>query len=458
MSSFRKPNLILIVLDAMRLDRSIRLKDALNEFIWYDNAISTAPWTLPSHVSMFTGLYPSQHGSHESENVKCTDIGRIRNTSAALIGNLKELGYTTYGFSGNILVSPTYGFNFDVFNSPSFSFPWPLVLDELPPRLAELFRKYLDTKHLTDEMKFGFNLLVENPKLAISVTGLFLRHMAAKLGSRWPREKGGKVAVQFVRKEVFRQPFFLFMNLLETHEPYSRPDDLLKGFTPRPLQSVESSRIAKWVAGYDSQVDVVNKLLIELLSAMMKRNLLENTIIIVTSDHGQLLGEHGWIGHGSLMYDELMRVPLAIRYPDRTKVVRVRPHGVISLANLYPFIMELAQGEESDSSLYSDEAFGESWGLYENVPLNKFPLLSQAGARVNGRRICVYTNHIKITYNVASHSVEERYGVAAGSPKEVELIERCRRFLDSKPIHTETSDELQDDETVLARLRMLGYV
>ena len=454
----RKPNIILIVLDAMRLDRSALLKASLRDFVFYENVVSTAPWTLPSHVSMFTGLYPSQHGSHETETTKCTDIGKIKNTRTTLTDKLKGIGYTTYGFSGNVLVSPTYGFDFDFFNAPNFSFPWQLLLDCLPASHADSFRKYLETKDISEGLKFALHLLVEDPRIAIRAVGLVAHHFATKLSTRWPKEKGARVAVKFVRGTSLRQPFFLFMNLLETHEPYWRSDNLLNGLSPRPANTVERRVIEQWTTSYDSQVGLVRDRITDILNELTKRSLLENTVVIVTSDHGQLMGEHGWIGHGVFLVDELIRVPLMIRYPRGFDVVKSDRAGVISLANLFSFVLELARGKRTDDSLYTTEAFAESWGLYESVPTSKRRLFFENSKILQERRICIYMHQSKITYNVGSQSVEERFGVAEGSPIEEELVERCRRFLVSEPSRTETSDEIHEDETVLSRLRMLGYV
>jgi len=456
----KPPNIILIVLDALRLDTSYPLRTTLHDFISYSNAISTAPWTLPSHASMFTGLYPSQHGAHETDHIKCTDIGLIRNTHTTINVRLKAFGYKSYGFSANILVTPTYGFDFDVFDSPYFSFPWPRFLEGLTGSERETFERYLSTRKAIDGISSILLLSVHNPLKLVSLFSILTQRTAAKCGSDWPREKGGAKALDFVKRTAFREPFFMFLNLLEIHEPYFKSDNLLNGLTPRHIDTIKPSDLRRWINGYNSQFLLLQKRLIEILKELDERKVLDRSVVVVTSDHGQMLGEHGWVGHGSFLYDELIKVPLLIRYPPNSNVKFDDPHGVISLANLPAFFQDLAKGVYTDTCLYRSTAFAESWGLYEKVPPKREKIARTVLPTLSKRRVAVYSGSSKLTYNITDEKVEEFVSAAAenGGAVQAYLKSLCVDFMSAerKMSNDVTSDE--DDALVLDQLRRLGYV
>jgi len=116
-TAMRKPNVVILVIDTLREDYSSGL-EALRElgFVKYENAIAPAPWTLPSHVSLITGLYPSQHGVHESYGVYVDrelmelSTQRLSTLNHGIIGELMDEGYSTYIVSANLFLSPLFGF------------------------------------------------------------------------------------------------------------------------------------------------------------------------------------------------------------------------------------------------------------------------------------------------------------------------------------------------------------
>jgi len=113
----KKPNIIILIIDTLREDYASGL-EALRElgFIKYENAIAPAPWTLPSHASLITGMYPSQHEIHEAYGVyvdrELIEISkqRLNALNHGIIGELMDEGYSTYILSANPFLSPLYGF------------------------------------------------------------------------------------------------------------------------------------------------------------------------------------------------------------------------------------------------------------------------------------------------------------------------------------------------------------
>ena len=113
----RKPNIVIIVLDTLREDHAQGLDMLLDYgFVKYQNAIAPAPWTPPSHASLITGLYPSEHGIHESRSARTNEelakIARVRmgRLNYGIIGELENEGYETVIITANPYITETYGF------------------------------------------------------------------------------------------------------------------------------------------------------------------------------------------------------------------------------------------------------------------------------------------------------------------------------------------------------------
>ncbi len=231
MPKIKKPNISIIVLDSLRLSTFndiIRKKDFLNDFTKLEECIAPAPWTLPSHASLFTGMYPSEHGAHETKEIKSLDIEEIRLRKKTFVDDLNRLGYHTYAISANPYVHPIYGFTdfgeffeetyfTDVFGS-SF---------EIPKRTKELAAKYRNI-YGQNPVKLASAMLKENPAVAIDLLEglIFLtpinlsKKFKAKFIDGWPLEKGGRNIVKKVRDMELKEPFMLFINMMEPHDPY----------------------------------------------------------------------------------------------------------------------------------------------------------------------------------------------------------------------------------------------
>ncbi|WP_297556407.1 sulfatase-like hydrolase/transferase [Thermococcus sp.] len=105
------PNLIVIILDTLRKDYDIPVRNVLEKFgfVSYERAIAPAPWTVPSHASMLTGLYPALHGAHETKKRKIPSV-KLDKKDNLLTFKLKEFGYDTVLLTSNFFVHPHFGF------------------------------------------------------------------------------------------------------------------------------------------------------------------------------------------------------------------------------------------------------------------------------------------------------------------------------------------------------------
>ncbi len=130
-----------------------------------------------------------------------------------------------------------------------------------------------------------------------------------------------EVLRRILKKENWRDsnPFFIFVNLMEVHEPYSRlenPQTLIKSFKRNLLTGeLNFEQVLLWKQVYPKEVDYITERILEIIKILKYEDMFDNSIIIITSDHGQLLGEHGRIGHGTFLYDELLKVPLLVKFP-----------------------------------------------------------------------------------------------------------------------------------------------
>ena len=115
-----KPNIVVVVFDTLRYDlfntfitNNNQFAENIKDFTNFDNAYSTSPWTLPSHISLFTGLYPSEHGIHESADSELIDIfeDSVKYSGKYITDIASKQGYKTIGFSANLMLSELTGFN-----------------------------------------------------------------------------------------------------------------------------------------------------------------------------------------------------------------------------------------------------------------------------------------------------------------------------------------------------------
>jgi len=402
------PNVIIIIVDTLRKDYAKPLEDALTKigFVSYENAIAPAPWTTPSHASIFTGLYPAFHGAHETKNRK--DFGvRLKKNVDILSVQLSELGFETSLLSANPYIRPSFGFvGFNYFYD-IFSFPL-LSNDELerieklkqkynPKNKFELIKTFIFTKQYKLLIKAGLNLIITK---------------YLPFNERWPKDKGAKNLIKTVEKYLRltsdKNPKYIFINLMEVHEPYF-PNETDKSVENLKTNKLDHKTVQKWKQKYPEEVRYVTKRILELMGILKEENLFDNSLIIVTSDHGQLLGEHGRIGHGTFLYDEVLRVPLLIKYPKGFNPELIEStSNHISLVKLKPFISNLIENKLTDDNiLYSNTVFSESYGVHVNVGELSTEEEKKNIEQLEKYRIAVYYKNFKGIFNVTDWRFEE---------------------------------------------------
>ncbi len=291
------PNVLIIVVDALRADHlstygysrltSPYLTQLAAEGTLFKNAIAPSSWTLPVHASILTGLDPDAHHVDSDGSM----FGwRYPTLSEAFMAR----GYRTAAFSGNtFLFCRQRGFG----------------------------RGFI---HFEDEFQTwgsGF---------AQTFYGDLIKHMLFRL--RWKRDLFGRRRAADINLRALRwidgnsRPFFVFLNYFDAHDPYLPPEPYLHRYTARQAGS-RASEHWEWfehltpaqrqgaLDAYDGSINYVDDQLHELMQQLAQRGLDRNTLVVVTSDHGESFGEHDLMVHGSGLYRELIHVPLVLWRP-----------------------------------------------------------------------------------------------------------------------------------------------
>ena len=343
------PNVLLVVLDTVRPDHlslygygrstSPTLERMARQGIRFDGARATAPWTLASHASLFTGRLP-----HELGVKWMTPLGRGFPTLAEYLGSH---GYATAGFVGNTLYC-----SYDSGLSRGFTHYEDFDLDRLGPfRTAQLVDLSLET------IAAAVQRLGETFGLAP-----FRSLQGSVLGQLRVAEKkdAGMINREFFdwlsRRPQPGRPFFAFLNEFDAHSPYLLPRVRRYRFGMQPRtdsdyqflkhwSDVDKARLPQYYRTligdcYDSCLAYMDERLGELFDELQRRGLLDNTLVIITADHGEGLGEHGLFDHGESLYRTEIRVPLLFVIPASGTSQAV-VHETVSLRDLPATIADL---------------------------------------------------------------------------------------------------------------------
>lgn len=430
----RATNLVLVVLDTVRADHLApygyerATTPALDELvrergIQYTAARSTSSWTLPSHASMFTGLLPSEHGATHPRGAEveatlshaAAPAQKLRDDVPTLASLLRDSGYRTGAVMANAAyLLPRFGLDrgFEHYDAR----PGGLVGNYYP--LAQLAwarvragrQVYRDARQITD------------------------------------------LALDWLERAPGERPFFLTVNYMDAHAPYLPPAPHDEAFGEARVAEPWLLRKRDRTLLYDRSLLFLDAQLERLLAAVD----LERTVVIVTSDHGEALGNHGYWMHSWTLYDEVVRVPLYVFRPGGTSAVNSEP---VSGADVFRIALRevgLPQ-EQLDSELHP---FGE-WFQLEHTP-DAEVLTDKHVARdllawiEDGRKVIVSSTGEVEVYDLTADPGER-------SPLELDDAEvaaaRARAetwWLEHPSLDTGSTGELDEDE--LDRLRKLGYM
>ncbi len=401
----QKPNVIIIICDTLRKDiidlydgpaKMPNVRELAKDSVVYWNAIAPAPWTFPSHVSLFTGLYPSEHGIHETKGMKMPQIveAHLRSRHATIAEYLKDQGYSTLGVSANLMISKLTGFDkgFDTFFTFTHS-PW--IQSDIATQARNLG---------ADMAQVAMMLLKKGEAKEIAKYGI--EYLKIKMRERqmdYPLKKGAEVVNKKAASMVHRRPFFLFLNYYEAHEPYKKFSDKETQDHMLGIKQIDPKKVAYLKSQYVLASEYLDSQFGVFISWLKKKKMYDDSLIILTSDHGQAFNEHGFMYHGIYLYDELVRVPMLIKYPQNRKIKA--GDGYQSLTGVFSLVRDVVAGRVV--SITSDFAYAESFGNAEFFPESYKHRMWYVQKHYEKRRRALYMNGYKLDLDLSEGKVEE---------------------------------------------------
>ncbi len=306
-------------------------------------------------------------------------------------------------------------------------------------------------------------LLVRSGKLGLAAYMLYYRALKTqkRLG-RHPLDKGSKRCLEALSGTKFVEPSFLYVNLMEAHDPYFYDEGDFFRYCQFAYLTGSRYDYTKFDVRtrYPKHARLSMSRLMEMMTEL--RPLLDRSLVIVTSDHGQMLGERGKYWHGYFLDDELLRVPLYLRFPK--SCLPVKQNAIINLKEIPEMIQHVVAGSESPY-LGSEASVAESFGALTDLSyLAKNDEQSHRFSQTYSWRIKLYTSKGCAVYNRSTNSFEE----IQGSLQEDEAREWIKR-LDKGPVAKDqgTLESAEgkssgltntEEEEIRNKLKALGYL
>lgn len=311
-------NVILVVLDTVRasnlslfgyeLPTTPNLSRLAQSAVHFTNAISPASWTLQAHSSIFTGRLPFKLTADWSKPLDAT--------YPTLAEAYREAGYDTAGFIANYYyLGREYGLDRGFQHYESYRLTPGRAFASTSLGVVFYRRKRLFRPIETNE-NFGY-------KNASHVRQEF---------------------IDWLERRDSQRPFFAFLNFIDAHEPYLPPKEFVSRLTntlpighfPEDSKYYEDPGIIQGLmAAYDGAIAYVDDQVNQLIEQLRARGLLENSVVVITSDHGEHFGDHGLLDHGNSMYRTLLHVPLLLLNPGTQPATINQTVGLRDLATTF---------------------------------------------------------------------------------------------------------------------------
>jgi arylsulfatase A-like enzyme len=321
------------------------LERIAQDAVVFENARAAAPWTLPSHASMFTGHFPHKLSYGWSEPLDAT--------YPTLAELLTDAGYETAGFVANLAYcSHEYGLNRGFVQYEDFK-------ASLGQMIADSALGGTIAHKLLPSIR-DYQLL--GRKGAASINHDFLS---------WLDRRGNS------------HPFFAFLNYYDAHDPYIPPADFAQRFMSKPtaedaplnnMGSISPLEAHSLNQAYDACIALLDHQVGLLYDQLARKGVLEDTLVIITADHGEQFGEHSLFLHGNSLYRPLLYVPLMMMLPGRIPQ-RVKLSNEASLHEIPATVVDLLGINASYQ--FPGKSISRFWLNGNDKIPNQIPLLSE---------------------------------------------------------------------------------
>lgn len=354
----RPPNVVIVLFDTLRPDRmgcygygrdtTPNIDAMADEFFVFEAAQSTAPWTAPALISLMTALYPDAHG------VRTAPIPeRLSDGARTLAQLLHGRGYATAAFTEGAYARGEFGLDkgFDVYHVEEISDEAPSHegLTQRLPRNVDRALDWLSQRQEEPFLLFFHTYEVHSPQLPAEEHVRLFRpdynaaeHEAAVLAAieRWnEHHEIDEAGLRLLMQEYATSSF---MRLPSPGAP-----DLLREKAQELGVAFSEQNYATWPDLvtlvrdlYDADLRRTDEQLARLWEALRAAGQWENTVVVLASDHGEGLGDHGVLWHGATLHEALLRIVLMIRTPDAGLEPR-RVREVASIVDVMPTILDL---------------------------------------------------------------------------------------------------------------------
>jgi len=416
----RRPNILFIVIETLRADHlgcygytrqtSPHMDWMASKGILFENFYSVSPWTLPTIASLFAGIHPqSIFPPADFDQMIKYRIPKAHTLAAIL----KKTGYHTIGFIEHPVLSRRLNYDHGF----------------------ELFHEFFRSREWQPTGGLGLENLLKYFRTAL-----------------------------FIYKD---KPWFVYMHLIYPHHDYQAPEPYRTMFGPNHTTSKPFRRKEKnlMINAYDGEIRYTDEIIKHLYQQIEQLGLLDQTVFIITSDHGEGFWEHGERGHGRMLYNEVLHIPLIIHPPGgRDRPLRIRQR--LSNIDLFPTILDLAgvshrlpidgqslagfwrgENRESETDVFSE-------ACHTNC-INSTAFISK------DLKMIYHAENEYELYDMNKDPSEKR-NLAADYPKQAAqaMIKRIQkhRAVNQRRRGPEELGEGIVDEKVLEQLRSLGYL